>query len=83
MTFIWDTGIHFIHLYALLFAAEIGIMFAYMSIHPVLTAQPTPPSASESGLDMTPWRYTRATSIGLLSAVVLLYVAFSPLGMAS
>ncbi len=83
VTFIWDTGIHFIHLYALLFAAEIAIMFAYMSRHPILSTQPTPLSASESGMDMTPWRYTRLTSIGLLSAVVLLYVAFSPLGLAS
>jgi SSS family solute:Na+ symporter len=79
VTFIWDTGIHFIHLYALLFAAEIGIMLAYMKWQPILIAQPIP----RSTLDMTPWRHTGKLSIGLLVAVVLLYVAFSPLGMAS
>ena len=78
LTFVWNTGVHFIHLYAILFAIEIGIMavFArYQGLEPIDT-RPV------RVVDMTPWRHARVVSFILLAAMVGVYVLFSPLGLA-
>ena len=70
---------HFIHIYAVLFAIEIGIMLAASRIAPrsePFVFKPNPK------VDMTPWRYGLPVSIVLASAVVLVYVIFSPIGLA-
>lgn len=71
--------LHFIHLYAILFVIEVGIMLAaghfaprkevYMPVH-------------NQKVDMTPWRFARPTAFTLFSCVVALYLVFSPLGLA-
>jgi SSS family solute:Na+ symporter len=79
LTFGWDSGIHFIHLYAMLFAVEIGIMMAFAIWRPSRRL-PEPPRAD---LDLTPWRHTRLACGVLLAAMVGIYWLFSPLGLAS
>jgi SSS family solute:Na+ symporter len=78
LTFVWDSGIHFIHLYAILFAVEILIMagFAWRAGQPALV----PPQAKR--IDMTPWRWAYPVAGLLLAAMVAVYLLFSPLGLA-
>ncbi|WOE74484.1 solute:sodium symporter family transporter [Alterisphingorhabdus coralli] len=73
-----DTGLNFVHLYAILFFIEIGFMaalskgfggvdIAHENIrHPV---------------ELTPWRYAGPVSIILVAAIVAIYLLFSPIGL--
>ncbi|WP_439105785.1 solute:sodium symporter family transporter [Congregibacter sp.] len=70
--------IHFLHLYAILFFVEVGIMLwvsAYRPrTNPGETRRPEP-------VEMTPWVYAVPCALTLLSCVVALYLLFSPLGL--
>ena len=72
--------LHFIHQYAILFVIEVGIMLLAGYMRP--RAEPYQPTDSHK-VDMTPWRFARPVAFTLLSGVVLLYLVFSPLGLAS
>jgi SSS family solute:Na+ symporter len=78
LTFIWDSGIHFIHLYAILFVAEVAIMAVMARRHPG-AAVPIPDAHA---VDMTPWRHAGTVSVVLLATMVAVYLLFSPLGVA-
>ncbi len=84
ITFWWDTGIHFIHWYAILFVIEMTILWAVRG--PVYSGAETTASGAVSNkddIDLTPWRY-RWPMVGFLSLCVIgLYVFLSPLGVAS
>lgn len=71
--------IHFIHIYAILFVAEVAIMLAIGFWKPRATPYTF---RSESVVNMVPWKYTLPLSIVLLSSVAILYVVFSPIGLA-
>ena len=80
--FVFDDVVtmHFLHLYAVLFVIELGIM--------ALCAKVSPRDASlepvqEPKTDMTPWRGAIPTAILLMSLVVATYLLFSPIGLAS
>lgn len=75
----WVT-IHFIHLYAVLFAIEVGIMLAFGALSPRKTAWQF---TRAEKVDLTPWRFARPLSITLFSCVVATYLLFSPVGLAS
>lgn len=76
-----DNGvIHFLHLYAILFAIEVGIMLIAAQIAPLKEAW-TFKRAEK--VDLTPWRFARPVAFTLLSMVVGLYVIFSPIGLAN
>ena len=79
LTFVVDTGIHFIHLYAILFAIEVCIMLGFALWRPGSQSSELP----SADLDLTPWRYARVSCIALLAAMVGIYWLFSPLGLAS
>ncbi len=82
LTFAWDSGLHFIHLYAILFALEILIMAAFAAWQSRSTTCAAAPSVAPApSVDMTPWRYARMTSITLLLAMVGVYVLFSGFGL--
>ncbi len=79
LTFVWVPELHFIHIYAVLFAIEMGIMLLAGHFAPrsePFVFKPNPK------VDMTPWRYSLPVSIILASCVVLVYVIFSPIGLA-
>ncbi|MEL7447651.1 MAG: solute:sodium symporter family transporter [Pseudomonadota bacterium] len=71
-------GIHFLHLYAILFVIEVGIMLAFGVARPRETAWSY---ESRDLVDLTPWRFARPVAFSLLSAVVFLYLLFSPVGL--
>ena len=76
ITFVVDTGIHFIHWYGILFVVEMIII--------LLVRGPTESIEIENpAVDMTPWRYRWAFCFMLGVAIIVLYVVLSPVGLAS
>ncbi len=70
--------IHFLHLYAILFIAEIVIMLTIGHFKPL--DQPYQFRRKDK-VDLVPWAYAIPVSITLFSCVVALYVVFSPIGL--
>lgn len=82
-TFVIDTGIHFIHLYAILFVIEVVIMLGWPH-HRSSEAEPAHPACARTApVDLDPWRYRHLTSWLLIAGIVGLYVLFSPIGIAA
>ncbi|APH03440.1 solute:sodium symporter family transporter [Bacillus weihaiensis] len=77
--FDYTVPIHFIHIYAILFAIEVSMMIIIGYMKPLERPNPFKVSAE---VDMVPWKYAIATSIILLSSVAITYVIFSPIGLA-
>ncbi len=73
-------NLHFLHLYAILFFAEVGIMLAVGALRPREILW-TPVARQQ--VDMQPWRFARPVAVSLLSGVVFLYTLFSPIGIAN
>jgi len=82
LRFVFDdvVTLHFIHLYAVLFWIEVGIMLACGWIRPREEAWQF---TRNEKVDMTPWRFAKPLAITLFSCVVATYLLFSPLGVAS
>ena len=80
--FVFDDVItlHFLHLYAVLFVIEVAIMLVTGWISPRAEPWRFTPNART---DMTPWKRAIPVSVSLFSAVVALYLLFSPFGLAS
>ena len=77
ITFFWDTGIHFIHWYGILFVLEFGALALFASANPHVSPQ------LESPVDLTPWRH-RWWVVGFLAlCIVALYFLLSPIGIAA
>ncbi|MEM9668962.1 MAG: solute:sodium symporter family transporter [Pseudomonadota bacterium] len=70
--------LHFLHLYAILFAVEVGIMLAAGWLAPRDVAWTF---ERKEMVDLTPWRFARPVAVTLLACVVALYVCFSPIGL--
>jgi len=70
--------LHFIHLYAVLFFIEVGIMLVVGHYRP--TAENWTYERSDA-VDMQPWRYGIPCAVSLMSCVVGLYLLFSPVGV--
>ena len=82
LKFVFDdvVTLHFLHLYAILFVIEVGIMLTATQIAP----RETPWTfEANNKVDLTPWRFGRPVAFLLLSAVVGLYLLFSPIGLAN
>ncbi|GJM13458.1 MAG: solute:sodium symporter family transporter [Pseudohongiella sp.] len=71
-------GIHFLHLYAILFFAEVGIMLGIGHLYPREHAWTY---AAHNKVDMHPWRFAIPCATTLMSCVVALYLLFSPIGL--
>ena len=70
--------IHFLHLYAILFIVEVMIMLVAGWLKPAETPWRYKTS---NKVDLTPWRFAKPVAVTLLSAVVGLYLLFSPIGI--
>jgi SSS family solute:Na+ symporter len=78
-TFVQDPGIHFVHLYAVLFIAEAAMLLLW----PAPARMERMPATAPAPVDMSPWR-GRHLATGLLILCILgLYVLFSPAGIAA
>lgn len=73
-------NLHFLHLYAVLFFIEVGIMLLAGRVRP--SAEPWVFKPLDT-VDLKPWSLAAPTAISLLSAVVATYVLFSPIGLAN
>ena len=71
-------NIHFLHLYAILFVVEIGIMLSLGIIKP---REHEWSYHTRELVDLTPWRFAIPCAVTLLSCVVALYLLFSPVGL--
>ncbi|MCH9695307.1 MAG: solute:sodium symporter family transporter [Gammaproteobacteria bacterium] len=78
--FVFDDVVtmHFLHLYAVLFIIEVGIMLLAGYLRPMAVAWTY---EKRDLVDLTPWRYAVPAAMTLLSAVVFLYLLFSPVGL--
>ncbi len=72
------TGIHFLHLYAILFVLEVLIMLAAGALWPRRRAWSF---RRRERVDLTPWRFAIPCAVSLLSCVAALYLLFSPVGL--
>ncbi len=79
LQFVIRPDIHFIHLYGILFVIEVLLMLAIGWFRPLEVPYVAP---YQPKVSLTPWRYAPAASANLLSLVALVYVVFSPLGLA-
>lgn len=70
--------VHFLHLYAILFAIEVLMMLVIGQWWPRINGPCVQPKAA---VDLTPWAYAQPCAFTLLSCVVALYVVFSPIGL--
>ncbi|WP_375178583.1 solute:sodium symporter family transporter [Enterococcus rotai] len=72
--------IHFLYVLSLLFFLDVFIMLLISKWKPdgnfVL-------ESFDTKVDIKPWRYTKVVSVVLVVIVILTYVAFSPIGLAS
>lgn len=76
ITFVIDTGIHFVHWYGILFMIEAMIM---LSIRGPRQPLPNKPDV----VDLTPWPYRWPVCFVLLFSILILYSILSPLGIAA
>ena len=76
--FVIKPDIHFIHLYAILFAIEIAMMVSIGRLSPLSSPWRY---KQNNKVDLTPWRYALPTALTLFSLIVFLYLLFSPLGL--
>ena len=70
--------IHFLHLYAILFVLEVMVMLAAGYLDPLQTPWVY---SNREVVDLTPWKYVIPLSVTLFSAIVFLYLLFSPVGV--
>ena len=70
--------IHFLHLYAILFISEILIMGIIGQIRPL--SKPWVFN-KKNVIDLTPWKKAFPVSVTLFTAVIVLYILFSPIGL--
>ncbi|MEM7327597.1 MAG: solute:sodium symporter family transporter [Pseudomonadota bacterium] len=82
LKFVFDdvVTLHFLHLYAILFAVEVAIMLLIGTLRPREMAWQAPKAAQ---VDLTPWRFARPVAFTLMSAVVGIYLVFSPIGFSN
>lgn len=71
-------NIHFLHLYAILFVLEIGILLMTGYLRP--RSSPWTYTTTQI-VAMEPWAYRIPCAITLLSCVIALYLVFSPVGL--
>lgn len=75
----YKVDLNFIHIYAILFFVEVGIMLLIGNVKPLKTPYVYKKNAQ---VELTPWKYSLLTTVILLTLVVMTYVVFSPIGLA-
>jgi len=76
---VFDTGVHFLHILALLFASTTIIMLVIGKIIPMETAYV---QQNKGIVDLKPWRNRHWVNGLLLLAMIILFVVFSKIGIA-
>ena len=79
LQFVVRPDMHFIHQYGMLFVIEVLLMLAVGRMRPL--GEPRVASYRPR-VNLDPWRYAPAAAANLIALVALLYLVFSPLGLA-
>ncbi|WP_371017634.1 solute:sodium symporter family transporter [Pseudalkalibacillus sp. JSM 102089] len=74
-----EITMNFIHISAILFLIEVAIMMVVGRISPLPEAYEF---RANPKVDMVPWKFTIPVSVVLISLVVMVYILFSPIGLA-
>ncbi|WP_100406929.1 solute:sodium symporter family transporter [Bacillus solitudinis] len=74
-----EITMNFIHISAILFVIEVGIMIVVGKLKPLETPYQFKPNPK---VNMVPWKYAIPVTVILLSLVVGMYLLFSPIGVA-
>ncbi len=77
LKFVLDVEMNFIHIYAVLFFVEVGIMLAIGYFMPLDKPWHYTP---QNKVDMTPWAYALPVAIVLFAGIIFVYLLFSPIG---
>lgn len=75
-----ELGINFIHIYGILLVVEVAFMLLMAKVKPIKQFQPFSYTVSEER--MVPWKYAIPVSITLIASIILVYIVFSPIGLA-
>lgn len=78
LKFVLDVEINFIHIYAILFFVEVGMMLIIGHYMPLDKAWHYHP---QNKVDMTPWAYALPVAISLFAGIIFVYLLFSPIGL--
>jgi len=78
LKFVLEIELNFIHIYAVLFVIEVGIMLIIGYWRP---AEQDWSYDSSAKVSLQPWRYAHPVSATMLAGIVLLYLLFSPVGL--
>jgi SSS family solute:Na+ symporter len=78
LKFIIEIDINFIHIYAILFVIEVGIM---LSIGAMVPRKSKVIYTKSNVVNLVPWKYAVPVAITLASLIVMLYILFSPIGL--
>jgi SSS family solute:Na+ symporter len=74
-TFGLSEDVHFLHTLALVFLVTSALMFLVSKVSP--RRETAAASATESPVDLTPWRFAKATGIGISVITIACYVALA------
>ncbi|MBS2970931.1 solute:sodium symporter family transporter [Metabacillus sp. KIGAM252] len=77
---VWDTGIHFLHILAVLFVLCVGLMLLIGKIWPKDTVYEL---EDQKVVDMTPWKLLYPMGFAAVVAMITVYVLFSSAGFAN
>ena len=78
--FDYNLDINFIHTYFFLFWAEVGIMLLVARYRPNNNHKSL--SKPTDAVNMKPWRLAPLVTVILITAILFVYILFSPIGLA-
>jgi len=73
-----DIQVNFIHVYAILFVIEVGIMLAIARYKP---RENSWAFKSDAKVSLEPWRHAKSVSATMVAGIISLYLLFSPIGL--
>jgi solute:Na+ symporter, SSS family len=76
--FVFDTGLHFLHILAILFLITSGLMLLIGKLYPLKIPYK---QQLNNLVDMQPWKNRHIYSVILLLLMILVFIIFSPFGL--
>jgi len=78
LKFVIEVDINFIHIYAILFTIEVGMMLIIGHLYP---REGSIIFNKTGNVNLVPWKYAQPVAITLAALIVQLYILFSPIGL--
>ena len=77
---LFNTGLHFLHILAILFVVTVGLMLLIGRISPMPVAYR---QKMNNLVDIKPWKNRHVYSVLLLAFMIIMFIVFSPAGLAN